>query len=377
MSKLDLAKIGLKIVASAASAAAAFEKGPWAAAAAGFMGTPDIVKDIKDFNNRDFDARGFEKRDLGEVNYIFAYRLKDHHKDCTFIETDDCMRYTFNIDGIELCYSYYSSWISGPWVKPEVTDKELNMVVGKFLWEQLGHSVLIDYKSKYGIVLREDYLTDSKTSKLATDLISYVKKYNQHSFSRAVLLCGESGTGKSYAARHAVSGLGGMSLRLTPEAAASDIDFPKLLKIFCPSAIIIEDLDHSKASKGVVKTWEEIRATNANIFVTVNNLEKLNFALLRPDRFDKIIEVKEMDEEVLASMLEGVPDEAKDLLRELPVVYINEFKRRVTVEGLKEAINGLGDLIEARERVSRVQQEQTQNTKGEDNEVVKDSKSIV
>jgi len=231
---------------------------------------------------------------------------------------------------------------------PFVDDVDAAYVaIGRMLWEHFGSRIRVDplENGSYSYRLSSDDNTTVLTSEMAEWLTARVQMFREAGFSRAIILNGPPGTGKSCCARAVASQVGGMSLRVP--VSKMDISIAvDLSRILRPDFMIIEDIDRSEMENSLDDV-ERLRLYVRVVIATTNNHRCLPDAMLRPGRFDEVYRISNPDPEVLKVMLEGVPKgPARKKAETLPAAFISEFVRRAKVLGVKVAASELMVLAE-------------------------------
>ena len=98
-------------------------------------------------------------------------------------------------------------------------------------------------------------------------------------------------------------------------------------------------MDHSENKNfGALFQWMEwLRSIGKVVIGTCNSFDSFPQALLRPGRFDRLIEIRKLDDAAIIEMVEG-DLEVFELVKEQPAACINEFMQRLKAFGKEEAI---------------------------------------
>jgi len=267
-------------------------------------------------------------------------------KDDLFVETE--------IDGI----TYYwildddnPSIVEGPYVDEKVEVSQIRSRIGQYMWEDIGSSKAIlirDDSDSFSVEAEgESEILPSKTS---DEILSRVKKFADKGINRSVVLLGEPGTGKSTMMRYIAENIGGFSLRI----AAADlkrISSHKILgaiRLLVPKCLLIDDFDRIQGHDSLLSELEELNKTVKLFIVSVNDVDNIPQAVLRPGRFDELHTIRGIDKEVVERLIgENVADDIKRALMTMPIAYVVEFKKR------REVLGAEGAVEEARELLSR------------------------
>lgn len=193
----------------------------------------------------------------------------------------------------------------------------------------------------------EDLVVKPLPSERASDYSSYLKKCIDAGVNRSVMLYGPPGTGKSTMARMIVDTLNLTSFRIRVEDVSGGINLNSVLfeavKIFKPDAIILDDFDRASGQEALMEMLERFHADIKLVIATVNRRYDLDEALLRPGRFDELQLVKKLDDNVIKKVL-GEHTKSFDLVKDWPIVFIEEFVKRCRFMTEEEAADSIEEL---------------------------------
>lgn len=198
-----------------------------------------------------------------------------------------------------------------------------------------------------------DDLVAAAPSKFATEYAAYLKKHAELGHNRTVLFYGPPGTGKSTISRTLCDVLGLRSLRVRVEDVGSLGSEPvvEMMRIFDPDVVIFDDLDRAVSQVALLETLENLHKRIRFVFATVNHIENLQQALIRPGRFDELIEITKLDEAAVRKVLGEECMDSFEVVKDWPVAFINEYVLRRKVLGKEKALSALDEL---RSRVDRL-----------------------
>jgi hypothetical protein len=190
-----------------------------------------------------------------------------------------------------------------------------------------------------------DDLVAPASSKFADEYAPYLKKCVELGINRTVLFYGPPGTGKSTISRTLCDNLKLRSLRVRVEDVGDLGSEPvvEMIRIFEPDVVIFDDLDRAMSQVALLETLENLHKRVRFVFATVNHIENLQQALIRPGRFDELIEIMTLDEAAVMKVLGDYAD-SFEVVKDWPVAFISEYVIRRRVLGKEKALASLDDL---------------------------------
>jgi hypothetical protein len=209
-------------------------------------------------------------------------------------------------------------------------------------------------RGEYGqLRVSTDDLVIAAPSQFATDYAAYLKKHAELGHNRTVLFYGPPGTGKSTISRTLCDVLKLRSLRVRVEDVGSLGSEPvvEMMRIFNPDVVIFDDLDRAVSQVALLETLENLHKRIRFVFATVNHIENLQQALIRPGRFDELIEITKLDEAAVRKVLGPEYMDSFEAVKDWPIAFINEYVLRRKVLGKDKALAALDEL---RGRVDRL-----------------------
>lgn len=230
--------------------------------------------------------------------------------------------------------------VEGPWIKCVEYDR-LRSDVSQVFWSKFpSNAVTIrhentannDYISRFIEDDKDDdelYITDA-TQQLGEQL----KLFRQKSVPRAVLFHGPPGVGKSTNIKMIIKMMGLRSLRLRVDDIVK-IDADEIVsaaELFSPDVLIIDDIDRGADMISMFNGLERFRKSTGIVLMTMNNLEMVPEALLRPGRIDMIIEMHEIDERIVEKYVDRT-DPHFDEIKKWPIAFIREYRSMIDVLG--------------------------------------------
>lgn len=249
--------------------------------------------------------------------------------------------------------------VDGPYV-PTARLEATYRALGQRLWRRLGTSHA--YFGAAGLV--SDRLVD-RGGVLATgqmhQLHGRMRGFLAAGQARSYLLAGPPGTGKSVAIRWLIDALELRSIRIdlgvlarvhgghSPELVGS---LETMLSVLQPRAMVLDDLDRITVTAPLLAFLELAQRICMVVVASANSTSAMMGALLRPGRFDEIVQVDRLDPAVLQTLLADDVDLCARFA-ELPAAYVVEFAKRRRVLGREQALAEVDELIERARRIGR------------------------
>jgi hypothetical protein len=238
----------------------------------------------------------------------------------------------------------YEHWTVGPKIPEHVEADVAKAALGRALWEAFGNSVRVRTNMFGDDFLERDELVDHFPSKTAERIFERAQRFHEAGFTRSYLLFGKPGAGKSHIMRAVAHLAGGFSLRIEAAELAGTRTATAAIDILKPSAVVIDDIDRLESPSKILGPLERLADVTKLVLASANHEEKLDFAGLRPGRFDQLWHIDALDEEIHARLVGDVEKEISDRLRALPVAYIHEFHKRTKALGRDQALREIDDL---------------------------------
>ena len=192
-------------------------------------------------------------------------------------------------------------------------------------------------------------------SKRAGEYSAYLRKCIDAGVPRSVLLYGPPGTGKSTMARTIVDSLGMKSFRIRVEDIGhmDSSSVFEAINIFEPDAVILDDFDRSHMQEKLLETLEFFQRHVKLVIATVNNKNQLDEAILRPGRFDELVQIKQMDGDVVKAVLGDQHSFAYDTVKDWPIAFIQEYVKRLRFMSPEEATASVKELAHRVKRLNK------------------------
>lgn len=189
------------------------------------------------------------------------------------------------------------------------------------LWTECSNRLHIALVKDKSDRIKTEYSTLPRTTDpLLGDSVAALEKFvTQHrkylldNVPRTYLFVGLQGTGKSTFALRAAEILDGRILRIDAQGVttvgAKDLDF--LFQGLKPDYVILDDIDRVADLAAVLPTLFTIltdlkhKHPKITVFVTINDITKLDPALVRPGRIDEVLDFNPLTREIRAEILQG------------------------------------------------------------------------
>lgn len=192
------------------------------------------------------------------------------------------------------------------------------------------------------------------------DAINYLQKRIEQFFiankSWNYLLIGNPGTGKSCAVKFIAKKMNLKTLRVKissfityGNAVYFDFSsFETIVKIAKPDLIIIDDIDRISNQDSLLHTIEFVKNYSKTVIATANLRNKINSALMRVGRFDDVLDISEMEENVVRSIV-GEDEEQENInkFKKWPIAYVINYADRKKILGKEPAQKEI-ELLEKR-----------------------------
>lgn len=191
-------------------------------------------------------------------------------------------------------------------------------------------------KSTYSEIPEPKEYLFGKTKAMLEEFKEQHLLYVRDRVPRTYLFCGKQGIGKTSFCLRLAGLTGGRTLRIDAcgltTVGVRDLDF--IVNGLCPNFLIVDDIDRApdltKSLPTLFSILSDFKCKHPNVTVamTINDINQLDVALIRPERIDEIIELEPPDEEERSDILSG---------------YISAFEvtREIDLNKLAAATDGL------------------------------------
>jgi hypothetical protein len=271
-----------------------------------------------------------------------------------------------NIDGFKFGWAKTGDRVDYFCIEKKPNAVELAFkCVGEIFWKQHTSGQIIIGVDKEKVSIKED-LSHKEFIKFkkCTELSEYIKQFYSQGVSRSILFYGPPGSGKSNLVKGVCFYLGAKTIRFVELENLNNTFVAEMLRALNPDAIILEDIDHNTNEdiNDLLDKLEDVNNQKKMIFATANEVSKLDNALLRPGRFDEVLEINKLDEEILSALVGG-DTELLEITRNFPVAFTVELLKRIKILGKEKALANMGDIIARIENLENVNYELRQRDK--------------
>jgi hypothetical protein len=186
------------------------------------------------------------------------------------------------------------------------------------------------------------------SSPRADDLIEEIQKCLDNNFHRSILLHGLPGTGKTTLAHTVIDHFGFRTLKIHPNDSIKLPYFMELIKLLKIEALILDDFDQIEMNDKLLEFLQVVNKDMKLVFGIANMLDGFDPAVLRPERFDEIKKIEELEESTLIELLGELREEYFDKVRGWPIAYIKELVKQsiVNPEKLQDKCAELNERVE-------------------------------
>ena len=278
------------------------------------------------------------------------------------------------IDGVEVAFALSGSGAKkgsrarteGCWI-PEGSAANLAMSrLARAIWEALKNprADLLTREKRVALVASpEEPLFPSPKG---DELYARFKLFLDAGYHRSLFMVGDPGVGKSALLRYIAKLHGGfvLQVRVADLGTIEPGDLAQAVEMLRPDVLIMQDFDRfvmgkseynpeSENAAGLLDPVERINRVVPLFMASANFSENITSAMLRPERFDEVVLLEEVDPDLYAKLLPDAPEKILKHLRRVkaPVAYVQELRKRAEVLGYSEAIAEIEVLMKRADRV--------------------------
>lgn len=187
-------------------------------------------------------------------------------------------------------------------------------------------------------------ITSTKSTQIIKDLTNCFSK----NINRSMLLYGWAGTGKTTLAHTIVNKFGFRTLKMHPSKSITIPYFLELLDIFQIEALILDDFDQIEMNDKLLQFLEIVNDKLELVIGIANVLDGFDPAVLRPGRFDELIQINELDENTVVEILGDLANDYFEKVRLFPIAYIKELVKQniLNPDKLEEKYEELAERVD-------------------------------
>lgn len=236
---------------------------------------------------------------------------------------------------------------------------EVKKLLSQVVWQRLGMKCLVidiikkNYWDSVFILDKHQDHANYVSSKLSDKYTAIMGRYRLNKIGRSMLFYGTPGSGKSIIVRVIANKLELRTVRIQNLENIRNQAISEVIDIFNPDAIVLEDIDHLYSGEvaSLLEKIENFNKLGKYVLATANQINKINSALLRPGRFDELVEVQEFDEDGIRELIDD--EEIFNKVKQYPIAYVMEVKKRLDMMGREETLRGLGDIEKRVEKAKK------------------------
>jgi len=183
-----------------------------------------------------------------------------------------------------------------------------------------------------------------------TELYNYTDAFLRKNKSRAICFYGPPGTGKTTISKMLAQKLNLKTLIIPIEElkTISYNNMSSLVDILAPEIVILDDFDKSRHNSSILAILELFKNKSKLVLASANNVNyiKKKKHLARPGRFDRFVEIDQIDPRVVMDLLKSENAEFFEDVKAWPAAFIAEFRDIIEVLGKEQAKESLPELAE-------------------------------
>lgn len=208
--------------------------------------------------------------------------------------------------------------------------KKLRRRLAQELIQTFGPRMVLEFDGDFGHLREDD--KEAPPGSRASALKEEIQDIFDMGDNYSSLLWGEPGVGKSCIIRRVVKELGCVSVSVEAKTLNSvhyDAGFiiSYIVEMLEPSCLIIDDLDRVRSLDLLLSNLEKINRSVRLFLTSANNPKKFGKAERRPGRFNKVVRIDTVGEDVISQLIEGLPEKMASEAKDWPVDYVAALQK--------------------------------------------------
>lgn len=312
-----------------------------------FKAMEDALVDPNEFFS---DTNGWVK--LNPFYALFSPVIETFDK--KFLTFPYTKAYIASINGIEIGFfkdRYNENVVNFFYKEKQIAENELKILLSNEMIKFLNSNFisLISTKGAYGnkTSIAAEKLYDIK-SKTADRYVDYVKHCVSLNINRSCIFYGPPGVGKTTLTHTIVSGLNYKTLKFRYEGQFTNFSaINNIIDLFKIEAVLIDDFDQVSAPNSLLEFLETLNKKVKIVFAIANSIKDFHPAIKRPRRFDEIILIESLDEEIIKLTLGDLYKEFGERTKKWPIAFINELvsRKKIDRQDMNEAYKELNERV--------------------------------
>lgn len=319
-----------------------------------------LVKCYNDFLNEESKDESLPFFKEPEWKLFYNVMLRDYlfnllkNKEGKIVkETKDNIYKIIFVEGVEFAVEIskaFSALLYGErlFVSSKCSEERIFSVIRSLIWKNSNQLIVRWDSVSDRIKIEDDFQGKFYPFKLCDQWSDWIKSFLEKGYSRSLLIYGPPGTGKTNLTRGICYNLGGKSAKFPDLDKMNSKTIIDVIKLLQPSCIVFDDIDrcYSNVTSEILEALGKINEIPNLVFLaTANRVIELDDATIRPERFDKMIEVKTMDPEVLINIIKG-DKELFEIVKDIPIASTMEIMKRIDVLGREQALKEIDDVLD-------------------------------
>lgn len=300
-------------------------------------------KDNRKPSDIEMKAKDWIRLPKDSISQLFVKEMEEHHPHLLSIIWSDKEESLRRFESEGIVAHIVNDWSKLSEIFIEEGDEEsLKRWWRKSIEDRVGNNIVFTTRQNEegwkpsAFIIEPDCYRSQHQHPRTQGIVDSILAYRAVGKGISILLYGPPGTGKSSIVREVVEALRRPSVRFNRLGSFSSHEIKELLDLVDSPIVIVEDIDHLEITESddLLEKFQSLNQQNIVILGTANQIQELDPALIRPDRFDRLIEISHLDEESARSLLPQIDEEWFQSIKEFPVALLQQLKERIEIEGL-------------------------------------------